>query len=107
MAHVSSHAREQQVGSTLQTSVQHSTSSHAGRKLGSAQGRLRRSLAEKREPQAMLEDLWLAAYSRMPSQDEAQRVLAVVPAGDAKAALAAWEDIYWSVLNSKEFLFQH
>jgi Protein of unknown function (DUF1549)/Protein of unknown function (DUF1553) len=76
-------------------------------KLGSAQGRLRRSLAEKREPQAMLEDLWLAAYSRMPSPDESQRVLAVVPVGDAKAALAAWEDIYWSVLNSKEFLFQH
>ena len=76
-------------------------------KLGSAQGRLRRSLAEKREPLAMLEDLWLAAYSRMPSPDEAQRMLAVVPAGDAKATIAAWEDIYWSVLNSKEFLFQH
>jgi hypothetical protein len=34
-------------------------------------------------------------------------MLVVVPAGDAKAVLAAWEDIYWSVLNSKEFLFQH
>jgi len=76
-------------------------------KLGSAQGRLRRSLAEKREPASMLEDPWLAAYGRMPSPDEAQRMLAVVPAGDAKAVLAAWEDIYWSVLNSKEFLFQH
>ncbi len=76
-------------------------------KLGNAQGRLRRSLAEKREPLAMLEDLWLAAYSRMPSQEEAQRMFAVIGTSDAKAALAAWEDIYWSVLNSKEFLFQH
>ena len=55
----------------------------------------------------MLEDLFLAAYSRRPSAEEQGRLLAFVQTPDAKANAAAWQDIYWSVLNSKEFLFQH
>ena len=76
-------------------------------KLGNSQGRLRRSLKDRASAESMLDDLFLAAYCRPPTAAEKQRILSLFPAADAKAAIAAWEDIYWSVLNSKEFLFQH
>jgi hypothetical protein len=76
-------------------------------KIGDGQGRLRKALAAKQAPSAMLEDLFLAAYCRRPKASEQERLLALVQTPDAKANSAAWQDIYWSVLNSKEFLFQH
>ncbi|MEQ1633591.1 MAG: DUF1553 domain-containing protein, partial [Planctomycetota bacterium] len=78
-----------------------------GQKLGNGDGRLRRSLKERASAEAMLDDLFLAAYCRLPTAAEKQRILSLFPAADPKATIAAWEDIYWSVLNSKEFLFQH
>ena len=76
-------------------------------KIADGQGRLRKALAGKQAPAAMLEDLFLAAYSRRPKDSEQSRLLPLVQTPDAKANAAAWQDIYWSVLNSKEFLFQH
>jgi Protein of unknown function (DUF1549)/Protein of unknown function (DUF1553)/Bacterial Ig-like domain (group 2) len=74
-------------------------------KVADKNGRLRRALAAKTPPAAMLQDLFLAAYSRPPTPAEQQRLLASVQGG--KDQTAAWEDVYWAVLNSKEFLFQH
>ena len=76
-------------------------------KAASPTGRLRASLKLRRTGDELLDELFLAAYCRMPSDAERALLLAPFPAKDPKAALAAWEDIYWSVLNSKEFLFQH
>jgi hypothetical protein len=57
------------------------------------------------EPAAMVEELWLAAYSRYPRQDEVERFTThIASAEDKRAAL---EDVYWTVLNSKEFVFTH
>ena len=41
----------------------------------------------------------------MPTAAEQERVLALL-APPAKPA-DVWQDVYWAVLNSKEFLFQH
>jgi hypothetical protein len=78
-------------------------------KVAARGSRLSRALAAELPPEAMLEDLFLAAYSRPPRLGETERIQAVlVEAGEDKTAQrAAWEDIYWTVLNSKEFLFQH
>ncbi len=73
-------------------------------KIADKNGRLRRALAEQTEPEVMLDDLFLAAYCRLPRSDERTRLLAAFPADDA---VAIWQDIYWAVLNSKEFTFQH
>jgi hypothetical protein len=53
----------------------------------------------------MLNDLYLAALSRPPSEVELQVSLQHV----AKAAdkRKAWEDVQWALINSKEFLFRH
>ncbi len=73
-------------------------------KIGDRNGRVRRALAAKQAPAAMLEELFFAAYSRSPRSDESERLLATVTEADPTAA---WNDIYWAVLNSKEFTFQH
>lgn len=55
-----------------------------------------------------IETLYLAALSRRPRPDETQRLVAYVNSGgprhDAAAALA---DVFWALLNSSEFLFNH
>ncbi|MCB9882341.1 MAG: DUF1553 domain-containing protein [Planctomycetes bacterium] len=74
-------------------------------KLARSTGHLQEALRAKEEPAHMLETLWLGAYSRRPSEDESKRWLAYV--SQAEDGRAAWEDVYWAVLNSEEFLFQH
>lgn len=75
-------------------------------KIADRSGRLRRALAAGMAPSAMLDELFLAAYARPPRAEEATRLLAALPADGGEAA-AAWQDIYWAVLNSREFAFQH
>ena len=74
-------------------------------KVANGQSRMHRALTAKTKPPTMLDDLFLAAYSRLPRPEERERMLSIVMATEKPQA--AWEDIYWSVLNSKEFLFQH
>lgn len=55
-----------------------------------------------------IEALFLAALSRFPREEELSRFLSYVQqggaTGDKKAALA---DVFWVLLNSSEFLFNH
>jgi hypothetical protein len=55
-----------------------------------------------------IEILYLAALSRKPRPDESARLVRYVdqggPSGDPKQALA---DVFWALLNSSEFLFNH
>jgi hypothetical protein len=54
-----------------------------------------------------IEALYLAALSRKPTREESSRLLAYVdkagPSGDKKAL----SDVFWALLNSTEFLFNH
>ena len=72
-------------------------------------GHLQRALAAKTPAEVMLDELFVRAYARPPRSDERAHLLAVVTAAgaDPKALAAAWQDVYWAVLNSREFLFQH
>jgi hypothetical protein len=121
-------------------------------KIEAKQNRIERLLRVHADDRAIVEDLFLAALTRIPTPDEEGRLsaaLADVETGDrqaplvslqkgisealaitdatrrkdalarldaamreipAKAAVArrkAIEDLYWSVLSSKEFLFNH
>ncbi len=66
--------------------------------------RLHRMLASKASDAAILDYLWHAAYGRGPTKREATRIEEAVASGNHRQA---WEDVWWAVLNSKEFLFQH
>ncbi len=57
-----------------------------------------------------LERMYLSALSRLPTQREKQALLAVLDSGAASAdnrKREALEDILWSLLSGKEFLFNH
>lgn len=74
--------------------------------LNAAGGRLERlATAEGATPSVAAEELWLAAYSRTPTPEELQYIENYIAnAADKRLAL---EDVFWSVLNSKEFVFNH
>jgi hypothetical protein len=62
-------------------------------------------LAEQKTPQQVIDHMYVAAFTRLPTDEERQRLSALLPAeGDPKPAL---QDIFWAVLNSREFLFNH
>ncbi|MEC9349106.1 MAG: DUF1553 domain-containing protein, partial [Planctomycetota bacterium] len=59
---------------------------------------------DKRTEQEKLRELYLWFYSREPQSEEVNLALAHLGKGEKKAA---YEDIIWALLNTKEFLFNH
>jgi hypothetical protein len=60
---------------------------------------------------ALLNDLYLAALSRYPTQKEKQLALMVLQDTMAKSKdknpIDAYQDIFWALLNSSEFVLNH
>lgn len=74
-------------------------------KISDDRGRLAQLLKAKAAPEAIIDELYIAAYSRKPTDTERVALLkAVSEAEDRRKAL---EDVFWAVLNSKEFVFSH
>jgi len=68
-------------------------------------GRLGLLMRDKKADAVIVEELYLTALSRKPTAEDlkiAQDYIAALP--DRKAAL---EDLFWALLNTKEFLFNH
>jgi hypothetical protein len=77
-------------------------------KLADRNGRLQRALAKGVADAELLEELFLAAFARLPEEVERERLLAVVATvSGAPARLQVWQDLVWALLNTHEFLFQH
>ena len=66
--------------------------------------RLGKLLASDIDDRARLEELYLATLSRRPSAAEELALLKSL--SSAESPRAGWEDIAWSLLNSKEFLLR-
>ena len=65
-----------------------------------------RAVAEKDDAQ-VVESLYLAALSRFPTPKERDALVAELRLVEPAQRRQAIEDLYWSVLTSREFLFQH
>ncbi|MEZ6128356.1 MAG: DUF1549 and DUF1553 domain-containing protein [Planctomycetaceae bacterium] len=63
-------------------------------------------LKEKQTPQGIISELYLRCFSRKPTEKELTSLMAVVDA-EKENPQQALEDIFWSMLNSREFLFNH
>lgn len=76
-------------------------------KLEAKEGRIAKWVAEKTPPEHVVDQLFLTALSRLPSENEKSRILPAVTDVPESERRAALEDLMWSVLTSREFLFQH
>ena len=55
----------------------------------------------------IVEDLYLSALSRYPTDGELAQLLAIMNQGPESERRAVLEDTFWAVLSSREFLFNH
>lgn len=64
-------------------------------------------LATKLDRGQMLDELFLAALCRKPTDSERERALKELSTAPAEELRLTLEDLYWSVLTSREFVFNH
>lgn len=92
-------------GATLGQVLLLSNSDEVEGKISSGEGIVNRRLAEKKPAAEIVDELYLAALSRFPTEAERAKAVAYVAAEqDPRPAL---EDVLWTLVNSKEFLFNH
>jgi Protein of unknown function (DUF1549)/Protein of unknown function (DUF1553) len=73
-----------------------------------AKGNAISQLLKAKTPDAEIVDrLYLLALSRYPRAEEKKQILSVLKGVESKQRRTVLEDLYWGVLSSKEFLFQH
>jgi hypothetical protein len=75
------------------------------RKIESPDGTLARLLKEKSPPSAILDELFLAAFGREPNAEERSRIAAAAKGKPLNESVL--RDLFWALLNSKEFVFNH
>ena len=68
-------------------------------------GVVRKALKAGQKPEAILDDLYLRCLCRRPSEEERARLLAFFK--DAKSEEQVLNDLFWALLNAKEFVFNH
>ncbi len=73
------------------------------KKIGSVDGRLT-SLLQNPDSRTVTQEIFLATLSRLPKSAELAEVDAALATDDRNAVLA---DLFWALLNSKEFAFNH
>ena len=74
-------------------------------KLRSEQGHIHQWIAAGESDEKIIEQLYILAVSRYPTDAEKQTASAHITATPDRTR--AIEDIAWAIINSKEFLFQH
>jgi hypothetical protein len=96
---------ERSQDSSLAQSLHLLNSKGVQEKLTDGAGRAAALAKDGPPPEARVRGLFLSAYGRPATGEETQKALAYVSARQGGAA--AWEDLIWVLINSKEFLFNH
>ncbi len=74
------------------------------KKVGAKDGRLPTLLKEQPDDGKAVEELYLTTMNRKPTTEELAAVRAALGSGDREEA---FRDLFWALLNSKEFAFNH
>lgn len=62
-------------------------------------------LAEKKPAEQIVETIYLRSYSRLPTAEEQKRIREAI--AGTKDLARTLNDLFWAVLNSREFMFNH
>jgi len=76
-------------------------------KLAAQNSRVAKLLEQKKPDGEILDELYLNALSRYPKDVEKTKLLAALERAPESEHRQVLEDVYWAVLSSKEFLFNH
>jgi hypothetical protein len=77
------------------------------KKLEAANNRIDQLLKSKASTEKIIETAYLSGLARFPTSDEQQKLLKVVNNAGDENRRPVIEDIFWAVLSTKEFLFNH
>ncbi|MGA0040570.1 MAG: DUF1549 domain-containing protein [Pirellulales bacterium] len=75
-------------------------------KLSSKEGYLTQFLATDPSNEVIIDDAWLRVLSRFPTSEERSAFLETLQATASEEKRAVVEDLYWSLLTSREFVFR-
>jgi hypothetical protein len=76
-------------------------------KLAAKDGRVTQILATDPAPAKLVEEAWLRALSRKPTEAERKPLEEMIAQAPPEEKRQIVEDMYWSLLTSREFLFRH
>jgi hypothetical protein len=67
------------------------------------------AIVTKLTPRRIIQQLYLAALNRQPTDREAERIMRIFRSAPTKKLdeLALWQDLFWALLNSNEFILNH
>ena len=68
-------------------------------------GLIKTMLDEGKSPEQIIESIYIRSLTRKPTEEESAQLLELVK--EANGPRAGLEDVFWAVLNSREFLFNH
>jgi len=74
-------------------------------KIAATDGRLAKLVKEIKDDQKLVEELYLSVLTRLPSADELSKSLAYVKSASSRTT--GMQDVLWSLLNLREFVFVH
>jgi hypothetical protein len=77
------------------------------KKLEEAGSRIGKLLEAKASNEALVDEAYLSALSRFPTESEKQQLVTALNETPEAERRAAVEDLFWAVLSSREFLFNH
>ena len=72
-------------------------------------GLVKSMLAEKKTPEQIIEEIYIRCFTRKPTAEEMKQLMAQVSAvgDDVAQQTLVLNDVFWAVLNSKEYMFNH
>ena len=76
-------------------------------KLADEKSVVSRLLKEKMDDAGRIEEAYLRTLSRFPTKTEKDGLLALLKGAKEEERRAAVEDLFWALMTSREFLFQH